>query len=160
MGVFQTACAEYGTEEYSGDRSNPRIVEYNQYVNDLSRAEKSTDKTAWCSCFVNWVLDQNDIEGTASASARSFVEWGVPVDLAVAQKGDIIVLSRGRNPYHGHVTFYYPTTVELLDQNIVLGLGGNQSNQVNVKAYNQNRILAIVRPKYDLEVEIVEIQNV
>lgn len=95
---------------------------------------------AWCAAFVNSTLTQSGMEGTGSNMARSFLEWGQPVD--EPQRGDIAVFSRGDpdGPY-GHVGFfdgYNPDgTLRIL--------GGNQGDAVSIDAYGTDRLLGFRR---------------
>ncbi|MBP7965808.1 MAG: hypothetical protein KAZ23_00195, partial [Burkholderiaceae bacterium] len=67
------AAREIGTKEYPGNNSNhPRIQQYLATVNDLSALEKLHDETAWCSCFMNWCVEQTGRVGTDSAWAKSW----------------------------------------------------------------------------------------
>lgn len=95
---------------------------------------------AWCADFVNATLRQSGLPGTNSGMARSFLNYGQPVD--TPQKGDIAVFSRGdpNGPY-GHVGFY-----EGEDANGVRVLGGNQGNAVASAVYPRERLLGFRRP--------------
>lgn len=95
---------------------------------------------AWCADFVNATLQQSGAKGTGSSMARSFLNWGEPVEKP--QKGDIAVLTRGdpKGPY-GHVGFFNG-----YDENgNIMVLGGNQSDAVNVAAYAPDRLLGFRR---------------
>jgi uncharacterized protein (TIGR02594 family) len=61
--------------------------------------------TAWCAAFVNASLAKSGRQGTGQMNARSFMDWGQPVDQP--QPGDVAVFSRGDpNGWRGHVGFY------------------------------------------------------
>lgn len=80
---------------------------------------------AWCAAFVNSTLAQAGMSGTGSNMARSFMNWGTPVD--TPERGDIAVFRRGDpNGPLGHVGFfegYNPDgTIKIL--------AGNQGNAV------------------------------
>lgn len=95
---------------------------------------------AWCAAFVNSTLSQAGMEGTGSNLARSFMEWGNPVDQPRA--GDIAVFSRGDpNSWQGHVGFYQGTNPD----GSINVLGGNQSDAVSVASYPANRLLGYRR---------------
>lgn len=97
--------------------------------------------TAWCAAFVNSTLKQAGLEGTGSNMARSFLNWGEPVDQP--QPGDIGVWPRGdpNGPY-GHVGF-----VESVDPKtgMVNLLAGNQGNAVSEKPYSMANALGFRR---------------
>jgi uncharacterized protein (TIGR02594 family) len=134
--LYVCAQAEVGVAETSGVKHTTRIVEYHQ----TTALQATSDETPWCASFVNWCLKQCGIEGTNSAWARSFLGWGQNIPLREAQKGDIVVLSRGTNNRLGHVAFYHAH-----DKNYVMLLGGNQSNRVKVSSYPISRILSVRR---------------
>ena len=52
-------------------KQNKRIIEYHA----LTTLAATTDETAWCSSFVNWVLWQAGYVGTRSAAAKSWLTW-------------------------------------------------------------------------------------
>ena len=95
---------------------------------------------AWCAAFVNATLGHAGIQGTGSNMARSFLDWGTPVD--TPQRGDVAVFSRGdpNGPY-GHVGFFKGYD----DAGNVLVLGGNQGDAVSVAPYSANSLLGFRR---------------
>lgn len=96
--------------------------------------------TAWCAAFVNATLAQTGMQGTGSNMARSFLDWGQPVEQP--QVGDLAVFSRGdpNGPY-GHVGFF-----QGYDENgNILVLGGNQGDAVSVAPYSADRLLGFRR---------------
>lgn len=132
---------EMGISEVSGSPDNPRIVEYLKTTPNANQ----TDEEAWCSAFVNWCIEQANLQGTGDAKARSWLNWGT--SLAEPRQGCIAVLKRGSNPSKGHVGFYI-TTVETQESGSVgfqIGslalLGGNQGNRVTVSSYSPERLL-------------------
>lgn len=96
-------------------------------------------KTPWCAAFANAVLQASGTKGTGSLAARSFLKWGTPTQTPT--EGDIVVLSRGSNPAHGHVGFYAGET----DTHIKV-LGGNQRDSVSVREYPKSRLLGYRKP--------------
>ncbi len=97
----------------------------------------------WCAAFVNSVLQLHNIPGSESVSqhpltARSFLKWGVPTDQP--EYGDIVILTRGRSGWQGHVGFYIDTIV-IDGVEKILVLGGNQNNRVGFDEYNASRLL-------------------
>lgn len=48
--AYKVAQTQRGTKEISGDKDNPKIVEYHQSCT----LQANDDETAWCSAFVNW----------------------------------------------------------------------------------------------------------
>lgn len=109
----------------------PRITEYHTHTN----IRGYDDKASWCSSFVNWSLAQAGIQGTGSALARSWLEWGEPLSEPVP--GCIVVLSR-EDPggWKGHVGFFLRA-----DAQHVHLLGGNQLAQVREHFYLLSSVL-------------------
>jgi uncharacterized protein (TIGR02594 family) len=133
---YEIALHEIGVQEQSGSKHNPRIIEYHA----CTSLKATADEIPWCASFVNWCLRVAGIVGTNSARARSFLTWGVPVPITEAQRGDIVVLARGKNISEGHVGFYTGRK----DNNVLL-LGGNQSNRVSISTFPLSTIISIRR---------------
>lgn len=119
---LEVARGELGTDEIRGSRNNPRVLEYHQ----ATSLKATNDETSWCSSFVNWTMKQAGVQGTNSAAARSWLNWGqaVPKDSAHVKPGDVVVFPRGNNPAQGHVAI----VEEVLANGKVKVIGGNQSN--------------------------------
>lgn len=128
---MRAARGELGVKEVSGPGDNPRIVEYLQSTT-LGRPANENDETAWCSAFANWCLEDVGMEGTNSAWARDWLNWGRRITTPVP--GCITVFSRGAN--YGHVGFF----IEKKNGYIYV-LGGNQSDSVCIDAYPESRLL-------------------
>ena len=128
------AAKEIGTKEYPGDNANhPRIQQYLATVNNLSAIDKLKDETAWCSCFMNWCVEQAGIAGTDSAWAKSWGNWRNAVAPSALQTGDIAVFDRSSaTGGGGHVGI--AITLDAAKQNILV-LGGNQSDAVRYAWY-------------------------
>ena len=133
---LDAARREIGVKEYPGAQHNPRIQQYAKKTTLAAPA----DEVPWCSSFVNWCLAEAGIQGTRSAAARSWLDWGV--DLKKPVTGCVTVFSRGSNPTSGHVAFYVASKGAFYDV-----LGGNQSNQVKVASYPSARRLGFRWPK-------------
>lgn len=130
MKHLEIALKEYGQKEISGDKHNPRVV---QYSTDIGNTWVKTDEVHWCSEFVNWVLLQSGIKGTNSAVARSFHTWGK--ETKTPKLGDIVVFAW--DDKSGHIGFYInegPGGIRVL--------GGNQDDEVNIKMYKKDKILS------------------
>lgn len=140
------ARGEKGVKETPGLGNTPRVVEYLKATSNLGSSARSRDETPWCSAFVNWCLAQVGIPGTRSALARSWLDWGQPID--TPRPGCIVVFSRAK--VFGHVGFYMGET----DTDILV-LGGNQQDaltgmyQVSEKYYPKSALLGFRVPKTD-----------
>ncbi|KIT16879.1 hypothetical protein [Jannaschia aquimarina] len=120
---LQTAEAELGTLEIlGGSGSNPRVEEYH-----ASTGNSFTDDTAWCSSFVNWVMENTTnprtgeaFPSTNSAGSQSWMNWGTATEPFV---GALIVIKWSPDSWEGHNTILVGETT---DGNGWWGLGGNQ----------------------------------
>jgi len=138
MKHLEIALKEYGQKEIVGDQHNPRIVKYST---DIGNTWVSTDEVHWCSEFVNWCLLQAGIQGTKSAVARSFLKWGD--ETKTPQLGDLAVLWRPpQGSTNGHIGFYIADTQ---DGKGVFLLGGNQNDEVNIKAFPKEQVISFRR---------------
>lgn len=92
----------------------------------------------WCAAWANAVLEDTGVSGTDSLTARSFLQWGMPTTRP--REGDVVVLTRGRSKWAGHVGFYIGT-VERDGRQYIAVLGGNQKKSVNIAYYPINRVI-------------------
>jgi len=122
---------EIGVRVFAEGKSNSRITEYHEHTNIAGY----DDKAAWCSSFLNWVFFRSGIEGTGSALARSWLEWGEP--LSTPKVGCVVILER-ENPtgWMGHVGLYLTTEGEQ-----IFLLGGNQLGEVREHFYPVSTVL-------------------
>lgn len=133
MKPIELAFTQYGVREISGKEDNPEVL---KYFNEIGfDGKKLKDETAWCAAFANWCLKNTGHTGTGKLNARSFLKVGSETTTPVY--GDIVVFWReSPKSWKGHVAFFIRET-----KNWVYVLGGNQNNQVNIKAYRKNRVL-------------------
>ena len=125
------AAAELGVSQFPAGQSNPRITEYHFHTN----IRGYDDKASWCSSFANWCLAKVGIKGTGSALARSWLEWGEPIEMP--RRGCIAVLYRDDpNSWKGHVGFFLR-----FDGEYVYLLGGNQLEEVREHFYPISSVL-------------------
>lgn len=131
---YTIAQEEIGVRESAlPGQHNQRIIEYHA----TTTLKATTDETAWCSSFVNWAMVQAGLQGTNSAAAKSWMNWGQ--QLPFPRVGAVVVIKR-RNATSDqatgstsgfHVGFYVrssPTSLRLL--------GGNQSDQVRYSSFS------------------------
>ncbi len=132
--TIEIALAEYGITESVGDIHNPRIL---QYFKDIGQQWVQDDETAWCSSFANWIALKSGYAFSGKLDARSWLSVGTPTHRPT--KGDIVVFWRERkNSWKGHVGFYIGHSE---DGKQIYCLGGNQNNQVCIRAYPTYRLL-------------------
>jgi uncharacterized protein (TIGR02594 family) len=133
---IKIAEGELDVHESSTTASNKRILEY-----DATTTLKATsDKIPWCSAFCNWVVREAGCQGTNSAAARSWLDWGKEIDKPIT--GCIVVLSRCHDPQKGHVGFFFSQTKLFI--NI---LGGNQNKSVCYEWFSKYNILSYRVPE-------------
>ena len=153
MTPFDIARSYIGTTEGPGPADNPVIME--MYAS-VGHDWVEHDSVAWCAAFVGHCLERAGIRSTRKLTARSYLDWGVPVDVADAEPGDIGVIPRGSSSWQGHVFF-----IDRIEGPWVWGLGGNQNDAVNVKRYPVSKLLGVrragnVAPAVTMSVEEVQ----
>lgn len=126
--IYAAAKSKFGEKEIPGNKDNPFILEC--FKTTSYKADH--DETAWCAAFIGWVLKQVGLKGSGSAAAVSYLKWGV--ELKVPVKGCIMVL---QHPSGGH----HVTIFDREENGRVYGLGGNQSNQVNVSSWAKSEVM-------------------
>ncbi|MBO6886070.1 MAG: TIGR02594 family protein [Marivita sp.] len=137
MTPFDIARSYIGTTEGPGPADNPIIME--MYAS-VGHDWVEHDSVAWCAAFVGHCLERAGIRSTRKLTARSYLEWGVPVEVADAQRGDIGVIPRGSSSWQGHVFF-----IDRIEGQWLWGLGGNQDDAVNMKRYPVSKLLGVRR---------------
>ena len=153
MTPFVIAQSYIGLSEGPGPADNPAIMEmYTSVGHDWVEH----DTVAWCAAFVGHCLERAGIRSTRKLTARSYLNWGIPVEIADAQQGDIGVIPRGRTSWQGHVFF-----INRIEGAWVWGLGGNQSDEVSIKRYPVSKLLGVrragnVAPSVTMSVEEVQ----
>ena len=153
MTPLDLAQSYIGTTEGPGPADNPIIME--MYAS-VGHDWVEHDSVAWCAAFVGHCLERAGIQSTRKLTARSYLDWGVPIDVADAQQGDIGVIPRGSSSWQGHVFF-----IDRIEGAWVWGLGGNQDDAVNVRRYPVSKLLGVrragnVAPSVPLSVEAVQ----
>jgi uncharacterized protein (TIGR02594 family) len=153
MTPFDIARSYIGTTEGPGPLDNPVIMEM---YTSVGQPHVEHDDVAWCAAFVGHCLEKAGIRSTRKLNARSYLDWGVPVEVSEARQGDIGVIPRGTSGWQGHVFF-----IDRIEGAWVWGLGGNQDDAVNVKRYPASKLLGVRRaanmaPSLALPVETVQ----
>ena len=121
------ALAEVGVSE---SRNPKRVIEYHQ-----TTTLKAKDvKTAWCSSFACWVLQQVGYKTTRSAWARDWLKYGQIADL---QRGAILVFERNGPGGDSHVGFYTGKENSIGYEII----SGNSGDAVTVQYYPKSKLL-------------------
>jgi len=122
--------------------------EYNDRVAIKNYVGVDPKHYEWCAAFLNAVLEESNMENLhdtnhqAPLLARSFLDWGISVDIPMA--GDIVVFPRGNSEWKGHVGLYL-NTVYKNGKEYYRILGGNQNNAVSIDLYLAKKALGIRR---------------
>ena len=153
MTPFDIAKSYIGLTEGAGPTDNPKIVE--MYAS-VGHSHVEHDDVAWCAAFVGHCLETAGIRSTRQLNARSYLDWGMPVEIAEARQGDIAVIPRGGSGWQGHVFF-----IDRIEGEWDWGLGGNQDDAVNVTRYPVAKLLGVrragnVAPAVTMSVEAVQ----
>ncbi len=117
-----------GEKEVKGAKHNPLIL---QMWKDIKRGGIKDDETPWCAAFVGAVLERVGIKSTRFESAKSYLDWGY--GLKEPAMGCIAVFTREGG---GHVGF----VVGKVQNGDLMVLGGNQSDAVNIRAFQRYRV--------------------
>lgn len=138
MSPLEVAKSHLGLKEVAGEKSNPKI---NEMFSAVGHPEIKSDEISWCAAFVGYCLIQAGFKSTGSLAARSYLNWGFPIEIEKAQPGDVVVLWRVKpNSWQGHVFFY-----EAHNSSHIIGIGGNQSNAVTRAPFPRTQLLGIRR---------------
>jgi uncharacterized protein (TIGR02594 family) len=105
-----TAFRELGQHEYPAPHVNPRILEYWTAIPGFPLPE-DPQRVDWASAFVGWVLKQNGIAGTQSATSRSWLNWGKVVE--TPRPGCVAVFwTQSPTSPTGHVGFFVSSNAD------------------------------------------------
>ena len=133
MPWFERAQELAGTREIKGKRHNPVIMGW-------ASAQKiwyPNDETPWCGLFVSHCIHHAmrfETQPSNPLGARNWLKFGRKCK---PQLGAVLVFWRGKpDGWTGHVGFYAGE-----DANAYHVLGGNQSNEVNVRRIAKSRLL-------------------
>lgn len=114
---------DLGIREGAGSADNPRVV---QMFAEAGHPEIKHDSVAWCAAAVGAWLKRAGIKGTGTLWALDYLKWGVALPGPIL--GAIAVKKRQGG---GHVTLVVGAS-----SGRVFCLGGNQSDSVNIAAYD------------------------
>lgn len=136
---LKAAFDDLGLKERPGRGSNPRVV---QMYAEAGHPEIRDDAVAWCAAAMGAWLARGNLKGTGSLAARSYLAYGQKLPTAKIPRGAILVFRRGASSWQGHVC------ICLEDQgNILVVIGGNQSDAVTVTRYSKAALLGARWPE-------------
>lgn len=116
-----------GTKEIPGPKHHSKIL---GWWKAIRRGGIKTDEVPWCAAFVGGCLEAIGIKSSRYESAKSYMDWGVPLSRPVY--GCIAVFSRQGG---GHVGFVVGSDGE----GRLFILGGNQSDAVSIAPIDGKR---------------------
>lgn len=117
-----------GLSEIKGREHSAEIL---QFWKDIKRGGIKDDETAWCAAFVGAMLERSGVKSSRFESAKSYLEWGGLIGSPVL--GCIVVFTRQGG---GHVGF----AVGRDKAGNLLVLGGNQGDEVSIRAFPVSRV--------------------
>lgn len=136
--LINIALSQYGVTEIVGKEHNPIVV---NYFKEIGHTWVTTDETAWCSAFINWVALKAKVERSNKLTARSWLQVGT--EIKEPKLNDLVVFWRSeKTSWKGHVGLFISYSE---DKKYIYVLGGNQNNQVNIKKYPVYRLLGFRR---------------
>ena len=136
--IINIALSQFGVTEKVGIEHNPTVL---NYFKETNHKWVTTDETAWCSAFLNWVALKAKKIGSGKLNARSWLYVGTKI--TKPKIGDVVVFWRQRkSSWKGHVGLFIGYSE---DKKYIHVLGGNQNNQVNIKKYPVYRLLGFRR---------------
>lgn len=134
---YALALAERGVKEAPGAANNPKVQ---AYYRDAGHPGVRHDSVPWCAAFVGALLKRAGLKGTGKLNARSYLAWGKKLE--APKQGCIVIMSRGRSKWQGHVAFF-----DRWERDRLVCLGGNQSDRVCFASYSKARVLGYRWPK-------------
>ncbi len=119
----------YGIMEVPGPLSNSIIMEW--FKEFGYTWVKDDSDIAWCSLAINVAAKRAGLEYTNKLDARSWMLIGKPI--TEPQIGHVVIFWRGKKSgWTGHVGLFAGFDK---DKTWIFVLGGNQANQINIKAF-------------------------
>lgn len=115
------------------------------FYTDAGHPGVHDDAVPWCAAFVGACLARSGVRPSGSLRARSYLDWGEPVD--AERPGAVVVLSRGKSEALGHVGFLVAS-----DATRVQVLGGNQNDRVSILWFPRHRVLGLRWPAQSAQI--------
>lgn len=129
--LIKEAFKYYGEKEVGGSLHNDVIV---SMFEDAGHPQIDDDETAWCAAFIGAICHRTKHEKSGMLNAQSYLKLGYAVENI--QDADIVVFWRDSpDSWKGHVGIPIRD-----DGENIWTLGGNQSNQINIKPYPKYRV--------------------
>lgn len=130
---LQAAIAWIGTKEQPGSGDNPVILNWAKDQGGEIASEYTHDAIPWCALLANEVLWQVGLKGTGTLWALDFAKWGQK--LLGPAVGAFAPMTRSGG---GHI----PIVVGRDQSGNIMCVGGNQSDAVNIKPFDPDRVVS------------------
>jgi uncharacterized protein (TIGR02594 family) len=136
---FELAKTQLGQKEIPGKEDNQQIVDYLMATN--YREPTMHDEIPWCAAFVTWCLKHSGYSPCKElqAWAPSYDSYGSPSTILF--RGSIVTLKRKGDSRSHHVCFF-----DHMEGDMMVCLGGNQSNSVCYSKYSKEELNSIRWP--------------
>ena len=137
--IHDIATSELGVHETPGPASTARIIEYDKHTT----LKATLDEIAWCSSFANFVADTAGFPGAHSAAAKSWLDYGVHLEVPIV--GCFVIMDRhdSSNPNAAHITICDNADIS---NGTIACIGGNQSDSVKVSRFPIKKVLGYRSP--------------
>lgn len=133
-----------GLKEVPGKASNPTILKWLKTL----KAWWSEDSTPWCGTFVAHCFQQNKYDLPKHwYRAKDWLNWGQMLESPIY--GCVVVFDRKGG---GHVGF----VVGVDEKGNLMVLGGNQGDEVNIRAFPRERVAGY---RYPMTIDVHKIEK-
>lgn len=130
---LQAGLGLLNTKEAPGGRNNPTIIDWAKEEGGYIAREYTADAVPWCALFIGHILTKAGIKGTGTLWALDYAGKWPSVKLLGPAVGAIAPMKRQGG---GHVI----CVVGRDQHGNIMGLGGNQSDQVSVIPFPMSRL--------------------
>lgn len=122
-----------GTMEFAGSRDNPTIIDWAREEGGAIARDYTHDSIPWCALFANHCLTKVGLKGTETLWALDFAGKWPAVRLPGPAVGAFAPMLRNGG---GHIMI----VVGRDQHGNIMGLGGNQSDQVSIVPFAGSRL--------------------
>lgn len=122
-----------GTKEFAGKSNNPVIIDWAKDIGGDIEKAYTADVIPWCALFANYCLSLADLKGTGTLWALDFAGKWPSIKLSGPAVGAFAPMLRDGG---GHII----QIVGKDQHGNIMGLGGNQSDAVNIKPFALSRL--------------------
>jgi uncharacterized protein (TIGR02594 family) len=122
-----------GTKEFAGSKDNPTIIDWAKEEGGDIAKEYTHDSIPWCALFANHILTKVGLKGTETLWALDFAGKWPSVKLDGPAVGAFAPMLRNGG---GHII----CIVGRDQHGNIMGLGGNQSDQVSIVPFPMSRL--------------------